>query len=143
MDVLIQVAIVKLVGGEPPEGYELACKAMGLNPLHGDRYHGIAGWNPFMLGQYEDGSPYLEQVGETITNYPAYRAACAAIAGDVDHAHREYDLFLREHRYKIAFGREPSEGEALRWAGQFEPFRRLEGSQRMPNALRDAVIATD
>ena len=39
--------------------------------------------------------------------YPAYRAACAAIAGDVDRARREYDLFLREYRDKIAFGREP------------------------------------
>ena len=140
--VLIQVAIVKLFGGEPAEGYELACKAMGLNPLHGDWYHGIAGWNLFMLGQYDEARRYLERAGETITNYPAYRAACAAIAGDVDRARREYDLFLREYRDKIAFGREPHEGEALTWAVQVEPFRRLEDSQRMPNALRDAGIAT-
>ena len=140
--VLIQVAIVKLFGGEPAEGYELACKAMGLNPLHGDWYHGIAGWNLFMLGRYDEASRYLEQAGETITNYPAYRAACAAIAGDVDVARREYELFLREYRDKIAFGREPRDGEALTWAVQVEPFRRLEDSQRMPDALRDAGIAT-
>ena len=29
--------------------------------------------------------------------FPAYRAAGAAIAGDLDRAHREYDLFLREY----------------------------------------------
>ena len=115
---------------------------MELNPLHGAWYHGIAGWNLFMLEQYDEASPYLERAGETITNFPAYRAACAAIAGDVDQARRDYELFLREYRDKITFGREPQEGEALKWAVQVEPFRRLEDSQRMPNALRDAGIAT-
>jgi TolB-like protein/tetratricopeptide (TPR) repeat protein len=139
--VLIQVAVVKLFGGEPSEGCELARKAMALNPLHGDWYQGIVGWNLFMLGQYGEANHYLEQAGETITNYPAYRAACAAIAGDVDRARREYDSFLREYRDKIAFGREPQEGEALKWAVQVEPFRRFEDSQRMPDALREAGIA--
>ena len=82
--VLIQVAIVKLFGGEPAEGCELARKAIALNPLHGDWYQGIVGWNLFMLGQYDEAIPYLEKAGETITNFPAYRAACAAIAGDLD-----------------------------------------------------------
>lgn len=138
--VLIQVAIVKLFGGEPKEGFELACKAMELNPLHGDWYHGIAGWNLFMLGQYDKANQCLEQAGEAITNYPAYRAACAAIEGNVDQARNEYELFLREYRNKITFGRQPQKGEALVWAIQVEPFRRLEDSQRMPNALMEVGI---
>lgn len=140
--VLIQVAIVRLFGGQPAEGYELACRAMGLNPLHGDWYHGIAGWNLFMLDRYDEARPHLEKAGETITNFPAYRAACAAIAGHEDRARHEYDLFLQEYRDKIAFGRKPVDGEALAWAVQVEPFRRLADSQKMPNALRDAGIAT-
>jgi TolB-like protein/tetratricopeptide (TPR) repeat protein len=139
--VLIQVAIVKLFGGFPAEGRELARKAITLNPLHGDWYHGIVGWNLFMLGQYEEADDCLQRAGETITNYPAYRAACAAIAGDVDRTRLEYDLFLSEYRSKIAFGRQPEDGEALVWAVQVEPFRRIEDSRKMPDALRNAGIA--
>ena len=48
----------------------------------------------------------------------------------------------REYREKIAFGREPSPGEALTWAVQVEPFRRIEDSKRMPEALSQAGIVT-
>jgi len=139
--VLIQVAIVKLFGGVAAEGLELARKAITLNPLHGNWYHGIVGWCLFMLGRHDEADLQLEKAGETITNYPAYRAACAAIVGEVGRARREYDLFVREYRDKIAFGREPQPGEALVWAVQVEPFRHLEDSRRMPNALREAGIA--
>ena len=139
--VLIQVAIVKLFGGEPEAGCRLARLAMELNPLHGGWYVGIVGWNLFMMGQYQEAQSHLEQADETITNFPAYRAACAAIAGDLASARREFDVFLREYRDKIAFGREPQPGEALTWAVQVEPFRRIEDSGRMPDALRDAGIA--
>lgn len=139
--VLIQVAIVKLFGGEPDVGHELAAKAIELNPLYGHWYHGIAGWNLFMMGRYDEAHRCLDKAGETITNFSAYRAACAAIAGDHSLAHREYDRFLREYRDKIAFGREPQPGEALSWAVQVEPFRRIEDSRHMPDALREAGIA--
>jgi TolB-like protein/tetratricopeptide (TPR) repeat protein len=139
--VLIQVAIVKLFGGEPADGCELAHKAIALNPLHLDWYHGVVGWSLFMLRKYDEASHHLERAGDMLTNFPAYRAACAAIAGDLDRARSEYGLFLREYRDKIAFGREPQEGEALKWSVQVSPFRHLEDSQRMPDALRDAGIA--
>jgi len=139
--VLIQVAIVRLFGGEPNEAYALAQKAMALNPLHSEWYLGIMGWTLFMLQQYEEANDYLERAGEIITNLPAYRAACAAITGDVHRAKREYEVFLREYRDKIAFGREPQPGEALTWAVQVEPFRLIEDSMRMPKALSDAGIA--
>jgi hypothetical protein len=41
---------------------------------------------------------------------------------------------------KIAFGREPAPGEALRWAVSVEPFRRAEDSRHMPDLLEDAGI---
>jgi len=139
--VLIQAAIVKLFGGDPEAGFALARKATELNPLHGDWYPGIIGWNLFMMRRYDEAVPYLEKAGETIVNFAAYRAAGAAIAGDLSRARAEYDLFSREYRDKIAFGREPEPGEALTWAVQVEPFRRLDDSRRMPEALRDAGIA--
>jgi len=136
--VLIQVSIVKLFGGEPETGFDLACKAIDLNPLHGDWYHGIAGWNLFMMQRYDEALHRLEQAGETVTDFPAYRAACAVVAGDLTRARSEYDLFQQEFRRRIAFGREPVPGEALTWAVQVEPFRRLEDSQQMPKILCDA-----
>jgi TolB-like protein/tetratricopeptide (TPR) repeat protein len=138
--VLIQVATAKLFGGEPEEGCALAQRASELNPLHGDWYLGIVGWNLFMMGRYDEAFDYLEKAGETIVNFPAYRAACAAIAGDLARARSEYQLFVREYRDKIAFGREPEAGEALRWAVQVEPFRRIEDSRHMPDTLRRAGI---
>lgn len=138
--VLIQVAVAKLFGGEPQQGCQLARKAIELNPLHGDWYHGILGWNLFMLERYEDALDGFCRAGETITNFPAYRAACLAIAGDLTRARDEFEIFRREYRDKIAFGREPLPGEALTWAVQVEPFRRMEDSRRMPDALREAGI---
>ena len=69
------------------------------------------------------------------------RAPAARLAGDLARARSEYEIFSREYRDKIAFGREPEPGEALRWAVQVEPFRRIEDSRQMPDALRDAGIA--
>ena len=139
--VLIQVAVTKLFGGEFEEGCRLACKATDLNPLHGGWYLGIVGWNLFMMRRYDEACTYLSKAREAIVELPAYRAACAAFAGDLGRARREYDVFLCEYRDKIAFGREPQPGEALTWAVQVEPFRRIEDSQHMPDILRDAGIA--
>ena len=78
---------------------------------------------------------------KAVVNFAAYRAACAAVAGDLDRARHEYEVFQSDYRDKIAFGRDSEHGEALRWAVQVEPFRRIEDSEHMPDALRDAGIA--
>ncbi len=139
--VLIQVAIATLFNGEPEEGCKLARKAIRLNPLHPDWYLGFVGWNLFAMKRYEEALQCLARAGETVVNFAAYRAACAAIAGDLLGAKREYEVFLGEYRDKIAFGREPEPGEPLRWVVQVEPFRRIRDSKHMPNALRDAGVA--
>ncbi len=138
--VLIQVAIATLFGGEPEVGCERARKAVRLNPLHPDWYLGIVGWNLFAMKRYEEALEHLARAGETIVNFAAYRAACAALAGDLPRAAEEYQVFLDEYRDKITFGRDPEPGEALRWAVQVEPFRRARDSKHMPNALRDAGV---
>jgi TolB-like protein/tetratricopeptide (TPR) repeat protein len=139
--VLIQVAVTKLFGGEFDESFRLACKARDLNPLHQDWYLGIIGWNLFMLRRYDEANDYLSKAREAIVELPAYRTACAAIAGDLGRARYEHEIFVREYRNKIAFGREPEPNEPLRWAVQVEPFRDIEHSRRLPDALRDAGIA--
>jgi TolB-like protein/tetratricopeptide (TPR) repeat protein len=139
--VLIQVAIATLFNGEPEDACVLARKAVQLNPLHGHWYHGIVGWCLFMSGQPAEALPHLATAGETIVNFAAHRAACCVLTGDRDRAGREYALFLREYQEKISFGRAPEPNEALRWAVQVEPFRRVEDSRRMPDVLRQGGLA--
>jgi TolB-like protein/tetratricopeptide (TPR) repeat protein len=139
--VLIQVSIVELFGGNPERGLELALRAIDLNPLHGDWYHGIAGWNLFFMKRYDDAFPLFERAGDAITDFAAYRAACAVVAGDLPGARSDYEAFQQQYRQRISFGREPVPGEALTWAVQVEPFRRAEDSRHMPDILRDASLA--
>jgi TolB-like protein/tetratricopeptide (TPR) repeat protein len=139
--VLIQASIVKLFGGDPSEGYELAKKAIAINPLHGPWYHGIVGWNLFMMGQYDQADTDMAKAGSSIVNFLAYRSACSAIKGNQNRASDLYEEFLNEYRYKIAFGREPEESEALTWAVQVEPFRDLKDSHIMPDALCSAGLS--
>jgi TolB-like protein len=138
--VLIQAAVTHLFCGKPEEGLALADKAVRLNPLHGGWYLGIAGWNLFMLKRYEEAFGFLKQAGESIVNFAAYRAAASAASGEVERARSEYAIFEAEYQVKIAFGREPAPGEALRWAVSVEPFRRAEDSRHMPDLLEDAGI---
>jgi tetratricopeptide (TPR) repeat protein len=138
--VLVQISIVKLFGGEPELGLDLARKAIDLNPLHVDWYHGIAGWNLFLMQRYEEALELLEKAGEVVTDFAAYRAACAMVAGDDARARREYDIFQQQYCQRIACGRAPRLGEAITWAIQVEPFRRVEDSRHMPDILRDAGL---
>ncbi len=140
-NVLIHIAIATLFSGDPEAAHELATRAIDLNPLHGAWYGGVAGWSLFMAGETATALRLLDEAGDSIVNFAAYRAACHALLGDHVSAARAYADFEREYRDKIAFGRAPGPSEALRWAVQVEPFRRLEDSRRMPEALRAAGIA--
>ena len=140
--VLINVAITKLFGGEPDVAHELATKAIDLNPLHGAWYGGIAGWSLFMAGESEGALELLDGAGDSIVNFAAYRAACHASQGDEEAARRAFGEFEVQFTNKITFGREPEVGEALRWAVQVEPFRRIEDSRKMPDRLCGAGIGS-
>ena len=140
--VLIQVSIVRLFGGEPQAGLELAERAIDLNPLHGDWYYGIAGWNLFLMQRYDEALQLLERAGDTVTNFAAYRTACAVVAGDLKQATHHYEAFEQQYRQRIAFGRQPAAAEALTWAVQVEPFRHLKDSRHMPELLRDAGLVS-
>ncbi|MHC4939776.1 MAG: tetratricopeptide repeat protein [Planctomycetota bacterium] len=139
--VLIHIAIATMFGGAFDEAHELVRRAVDLNPMRPPWYDGIAGWCLFLAGDPRGGLPALELGGDSITNFAAYRAACHLEQGDAGRAAEEYARFEREYREKIAFGREPAQGEALRWAIQVEPFRRIEDSRRMPDLLRVAGFA--
>jgi TolB-like protein/tetratricopeptide (TPR) repeat protein len=139
--VLVQVAIATLFGGRPAEALTLAEKAMRFDPLHAPWFEGIAGWCLFMDGRPDEASARLARGGDGVVNFAAYRAACHHALGEADAAHDAYAAFEREYRDKIAFGRGPEPGEALRWAIQVEPFRALADACRMPDALRAAGLA--
>ena len=140
-NVLIHVAIARLFGGEALEAHALAARAIELNKTHGPWYFGIEGWSLFMAGRPDEALRRLALAESSIVNFGAYRAACRVLRGDEDAARAEYAAFEREYRDKIAFGREPEPGEALRWAVQVEPFRDPADSRRMPDALRNGALA--
>ncbi|MBX7258556.1 MAG: hypothetical protein K1Y02_19500 [Candidatus Hydrogenedentes bacterium] len=135
-NVLIQIALAKLFGGEFVEAAELARKAIRSNPLHGGWYQGIVGWSLFMDRSYAEAYPLLQAAGDYVVNFGAYRAACCAMANDAEGAQRAYDHFQRVYCWRIAFGREPDLGEAIRWAIQVEPFRNRDDAGHMPGILR-------
>ncbi|MHC4975420.1 MAG: tetratricopeptide repeat protein, partial [Planctomycetota bacterium] len=139
--VLIQVAIATLFGGRHAEARELARRAMSYNPMHAMWCHGIVGWTYFMEGRYDEALVDLSRGGDAITNFGAYRAACHVALGDQERAREEYGRFERQYCEKIAFGREPEPGEALRWAIGVEPFRELADSERVAGLLRSAGLA--
>ncbi len=139
--VLIQVAIATLFGGRHGDARELAEKAIYHNPLHGVWYDGIVGWCLFMEGRIEEALARLARGGDAIVNFAAYRAACHLERGDRAKGTEAYEQFDRQYCEKIAFGRSPHPGEALRWAIQVEPFHQLADSQRMPEIIRRAGLA--
>jgi TolB-like protein/tetratricopeptide (TPR) repeat protein len=139
-NVLIQIALLRLFGGDWDEGAALARKAIRANPLHGNWYHGVVGWNLFMQGDHDAALPLLQTAGDYVVNFGAYRAACRIVTGDTEGGHEEYRHFEDQYRLKIAFGRPPEPGEAIRWAMQVEPFRNREHAARMPGILRSAGL---
>lgn len=139
--VLIQVAITTLFGGQAAAAKALAEKAMYYDPLHETWYNGIVGWCLFMEGRFDDALVFLSRGGDAIVDFAAYRAACHIKLGNVIRADEAYRQFEQQYSQKIAFGRNPEPGEALRWAIQVEPFRELADSQRMPQILCDAGLA--
>jgi TolB-like protein len=138
--VLIQVALVKLFGGDWKESESLARKAIRLNPLQSEWYHGVVGWSLFFQDRIEDALAELRVGNHFIVNFGLYRAACLLLLNDSDGARAEYNAFALQYRQKIAFGREPEPGEAVAWAVQVEPFRNPDDSQRMRSILMGADL---
>jgi TolB-like protein/tetratricopeptide (TPR) repeat protein len=139
--VLIQVAIATLFGGQPADARALAEQAIRCNPLHAPWLAGIVGWALFVEGRPADALSWLNRGGDGIVNFAAYRAAAHHLLGHEEAARAAFAEFEAQYRTKIAFGRSPQPGEALRWAIQVEPFRELTHGQQMPEALRAAGLA--
>lgn len=133
--VAVQVAIAKLFNGDFDLAIQLAHKAQSCNPLHVSLHQGLMGWAHFMAGRAGDALPLLEQGGDLIVDFGAYRASCLAELGKLDAAWQAHKHFLDEYQKKISFGRPPEPGEALAWAVSVEPFRNLCDSQRLPGVL--------
>ncbi|MHC5109254.1 MAG: tetratricopeptide repeat protein [Planctomycetota bacterium] len=133
--VAVQAAIASLFNGDFDRAIELAEKALSCNPLHASVHQGLMGWAHFMAGRAGEALPLLEQGGDLIVNFGAYRAGCLVELGNLGAARQAYQHFLDEYQKKISFGRSPEPGEALAWAVAVEPFRNLSDSRRLPDVL--------
>ncbi len=123
-DNLAQLAMSDACLGYPERGIERAGRAMRLNPFHDDWYFAFAGAPYFYAGELEQSIALGLKATEVATDVRAYLAAALAHLGRLDAAHRQRDAFLQLFRSRIAFGREPQPGEAVRWVMLVNPLRR-------------------
>ncbi|MEX2263459.1 MAG: hypothetical protein WD696_15990 [Bryobacteraceae bacterium] len=139
-DVLAQVAIGKYYLGSAEQAHALALKAARLNPLHDDWYYGMVGLPLFSLRRYEEALEFMLKAGASIVDFPAYRAAAAALSGNEERARRDCRSFLSDFVAKITFGRAPDPGEPLDWVLRVNPLRRIEDALHLTEGLRRAGL---
>lgn len=71
-------------------------KALGLNPLAPDQYYWTSGTIDYMLRNYSDASASFKRMKES-TAAARFIAAVEAMNGDLEEAHRQRDIFMRNH----------------------------------------------
>jgi TolB-like protein len=122
-DCLMQISMGKTLLGHHEMGVELAETALKLNPRHGDWYYGVAAIPLLMLRRYEAALNYAERAPDVFVDSRALLAGACARLGREEEARRHADLFLKGFKRKIAPGRDPEPGEAVRWMLHVNPFR--------------------
>jgi len=126
-DCLIQVALCFAYLGRCEEGMALVERVFRLNPHCEAWYYAFAAL-PYFVGLHHDRALDLVARAEGISfiDMPAY-VACAQVArGDAHETRRFLDQFKLNFKERITYGREPEDGEALRWFLHVNPFRRQE-----------------
>lgn len=124
-DLLIQLAFCEVLLGRPEVGVAHASKAMRLNPYHPNAYHIVAAIAHLHAGDIESAIASGARVdGVPLIDVPAYNAVALALAGRLEEAHRQLAIYRDAFRERIAFGREPRPGEAMRWMIEVNPYRR-------------------
>ncbi len=143
-DVLVHAALCRAYLGEPASAYELATKAMRLNPFYPPWYAAPAALALFLLGRDAE-MIELAARGPTsmFVDVPAFLAAACALGGDRPRAQSYLRDFITEMKARITFGRDPEPGEPLRWLLHVNPFRRPEDGERLARGLRLAGLEAD
>lgn len=80
--------------GRPDQGLELALKAMQLNPLHPDTYHGNLALNYYLLERYDDAVEAVRRMEAPRLDHRLYLAASYGQLGAKEAAAEEVEAIL-------------------------------------------------
>ena len=124
---LIQIAMCFAYLGRREEAMTLVEKVFRLNPHCEAWYYAFAAL-PYFLGQCHHRALDLvaRAEGVSFVDIPAYVACAHMACGDTHEARRFLEQFKLNFREKIIYGRQPEEGETLRWFLHVNPFRKQE-----------------
>ncbi len=140
-NILIQLASCHTFNGDPSRGWELARRALELNPLPPPWVYCFSLVPLFVLRRYEEA---LELAGKAppglIVDVPAYKAAACAYLGDQTCAAQHLEEFREDFIQRIVTGREPLPDELLRWTLHVNPYRRDEDIAHLADGLRLAGL---
>jgi TolB-like protein len=139
--ILIQLASCYTMDGNAALGWELAQRALALNPLAPAWVYCYAALPLFVLRRYRESLELSAKAPpELVVDVPAYEAAACAHLGDLGRAASFLAEFRRDFRSRIARQREPVPGELLRWVLHVNPYRREEDSEHLAEGLRLAGL---
>lgn len=138
---LIQIAGCMLYLGQSDKGVELVKKVLRLNPYCDSWYYAFASLPYFGLKRYDEAFTLVAKAADlTFVDIPAYIACGHAYKGDLNEARRLIEQFKLFFKEKITFGREPEEGEALRWIMHVNPFKYEADAEHLANDLTMAGL---
>jgi tetratricopeptide (TPR) repeat protein len=95
-DILMNYADGLVHLGEMRDARRIMDQALELNPLPPDQYHWISGTAHYMLGDYAAASQSFRRMKEP-EGASRFIAAVEAMNGNLIEAHRQRDIFLRNH----------------------------------------------
>jgi len=143
---LLQLAGCFTYHGDPERGWEMAQKAMRLNPLGPSWAPAYVALPLFSLRRFEEA---LEQGArcppQSIVDTPAYKAAAAAHLDRMDEAARYLEDFREDfaNRIQPCGGGSASPEELLHWTLHINPYRRSEDRQLLEEGLRKAGLGNE
>lgn len=139
--ILIQLASCYTFQGDAELGWNLAQRALELNPLCPGWFYCYAALPLFPLRRYEELLKVASKAPPgLVVDAPAYKAAACAYLGQTAEATRFLSEFHADFARRIACGRGPAPDELFRWTLHVNPYRRNEDTQHLAEGLRLAGV---
>jgi TolB-like protein len=140
-NILVQLAACRAYQGDGKTAWQLARRALELNPLCPGWFYCHAALPSFVCRRYEES---LEMAAKApagmVVDVPAYQAAALAYLGRAKEAAAFLEEFRRDFQRRIAFGREMDEGELLHWTLHVNPYRKESDAEHLLEGLRRAGL---
>ena len=138
-DCLVQAAMGFGFLDRADHGVQLFQRALELNPFHEPWYYAYGGVLAFAQERYGDLLQCASKnAPDIMVDIPAYLAVAHLHLGQTQAAHEQVQVFLEQFQRKIAAGRAPGPGEALRWLQHTNPYRNPSLVLRLIEGVRRA-----